>query len=73
MTGIFGGLLYTLALLIAVWFVLQVRRQSFTEILDRRAEEHHRVTAVLAQHPHGGSWREYRRWEELAGDGGPDH
>ena len=63
---VFGGILYGLALAIAVWFWRRVRGQSFDEILTLRSHEHHRVTAVFETHPHGGSWREYRRWEELS-------
>lgn len=69
MTDFFGGFLYLLAVVIAFWFWTRVRGRSFAEVLARMAEEHHRVSAVWAKHPHGGRWPEYRRWEELAATG----
>lgn len=66
MTDVFGVTLYVLAVAIAVWFALRVRGRSFGEILDSRSAEHHRVMEVFAKHPHGGTYREYRHWEESA-------
>jgi hypothetical protein len=69
MTNVFGALLYVLAVGIAVWFIQRIRGRrfagrSFNEILDSRSAEHHRVMAVFAEHPHGGTYRDYRRWEQ---------
>jgi hypothetical protein len=55
-----GYLLYlaTLALLALFW--RHRRGQSLDQLLARATHEHHRVHRVLAQHPQGGTWREYR-------------
>lgn len=57
-----GWLLYGVFALLLFYFWTKVRGCSFDDLLDRATDEHHRVHAVLARHPHGGTWAEYKGW-----------
>lgn len=57
-------ILHGLLAAILIYFWWQVRAASMDALLARATREHHRVHAVLARHPRGGTWRQYRRWLE---------
>lgn len=57
-----GIILYPLLLAILILFWRRTRGRSFRDLLEQDARTHHLVQRVLAKHPHGGNWREYRRW-----------
>jgi len=41
--------------------------KSFDELFADQDRAHHHVHAVLARHPQGGTWRDFRRWSEEDG------
>jgi len=47
---------------IVVLMWTRMRGKSIDDLLAEGSAEHHRVHDVLARHPRGGSWREYRQW-----------
>ena len=57
-----GYLLYLVVAGLLVLFWRHLRGVSFDGLLARAATEHHHVHRVLAKHPEGGTWREYRDW-----------
>lgn len=57
-----GWLLYVILAALLLYFWSNVRGCSFDELLERATLEHHRVHKVLAKHPSGGTWAEYKRW-----------
>ena len=55
--------------ILVIWVVaicaLMGRRlygKSLQELFDESDREHHRVQAVIARHPHGGTWHQFSRW-----------
>ncbi len=62
-TAAWGGfLLYLVVAALLVLFWQHVRGLSFDALLARAAKQHHHVHRMLAKHPDGGTWREYREW-----------
>jgi Copper binding octapeptide repeat len=60
-----GYILHLLLLSIIYMMWRRVRGMSFEAMLDRSADEHHVVQAFHAQHPHGGTWSQFRQyWTE---------
>lgn len=57
-----GVVLYLLAVAIAFVFWRKVRGRSLDDLLVRSGERHRRVHRVLARHPGGGTWQEFRAW-----------
>ncbi|NIR59435.1 MAG: hypothetical protein GWO02_07890 [Gammaproteobacteria bacterium] len=57
-----GAWLYLVLAVILGEMWRRVRGRSFEQVLTERTAEHHRVQRALAEHPRGGSWREFRRW-----------
>ncbi|MDH3194758.1 MAG: hypothetical protein OEL78_00445 [Hyphomicrobiales bacterium] len=57
-----GWLLYVVFAGLLAFFWTKVRGSCFDDLLDRAAREHHRVHGVLAKHPRGGAWAEYKSW-----------
>lgn len=57
-----GALLYVLLAGIVLLFWRESRGQSLSDLLDQDIHSHHLVQKVLAKHPHGGTWRQYRQW-----------
>jgi len=57
-----GWLLYVMLAVLLYYFWTKVRGYSYDDLLERATHEHHQVHAVLAKHPRGGSWAEYKRW-----------
>ncbi len=57
-----GWLLYGVLAALLYYFWTKVRGASLDDLLERANSEHHRVHAVLAKHPKGGAWAEYKRW-----------
>ena len=55
-----GYLLYLVVAALLVLFWRHVRGLSFDALLDRAAKQHHHVHRMLAEHPEGGTWREYQ-------------
>jgi len=43
-------------------FWVRMRGRSLGDLLARAEREHRRVHAVLAEHPRGGRWADYRAW-----------
>jgi len=66
-----GWLLYVVLAVLLYYFWTKVRGCSPDDLLERATHDHHRVHDVLAKHPQGGSWAEYKRWmaEEAEGIG----
>ncbi len=58
----FGSILYVLAGIIVLLFWRQVRGLSFDDLLEQGRREHHHVLKVIAKHPHGGTWKEHKKW-----------
>ena len=57
-----GFPLYVLVAALLALFLRQVHGQSFDDLLVRAARDHHHVHRVLAKHPQGGCWQEYKDW-----------
>lgn len=57
-----GVILYVLLVVILSLFWREMRGRMFEDFLEQNAREHHLVQAVIAKHPHGGTWQEYQRW-----------
>jgi len=59
-----GSVWILLVLLVAIVALMasRTRGRSMDQLFAEREREHHQVHAVLARHPHGGSWREFSRW-----------
>jgi len=60
----YGWGLYVVLAILLVYFWWQVRGASFDALLKRAEREHHAVHKVLAKHPRGGAWGDYRRWRQ---------
>jgi hypothetical protein len=58
----FGWLLYVVLAALLTYFWTKVRGSTFDDLLDGAGDEHHRVHDVLAKHPQGGTWAEYKSW-----------
>lgn len=59
-----GWVLYPLLAVLLYAFWRRMRGRTLDDLLARSAHEHHRVLRILARHPYGGSWRQFRRWME---------
>jgi len=57
-----GPILYVLLFAILLVFWWRTRRQSLGDLLERATRDHHHVHDVLAKHPRGGTWKDYKRW-----------
>jgi len=57
-----GWLLYVVFAGLLAFFWTKVRGSSFDDLLNRASRDHHRVHDVLAKHPQGGTWAEYKSW-----------
>lgn len=57
-----GGILYVLLAALLYMFRRHTRGCSLEDLLERSERDHHAVHAVLARHPRGGSWPQFRRW-----------
>lgn len=57
-----GWLLYVVLAVLLAYFWSNVRGCSFDDLLERAIREHHRVHAMIAKHPSGGTWAEHKRW-----------
>ncbi len=57
-----GYLLYLVVTALLVLFWRHLRGLSFEALLARAETRHHHVHRVLAKHPEGGAWRDYRDW-----------
>ena len=58
----FGVLLYLLFFLLVLYFYNKRGGRSLQELIERGAHEHVIVHQILAQHPRGGRWREFKEW-----------
>jgi hypothetical protein len=70
-----GYVIYVLLVVLLYWFWHRMRAQSFEDLLDRSAREHHHVQQIHQRHPQGGSWREFKSWmkeEEMKFEKGAD-
>ena len=57
-----GPLLYVLVVALLLMFWWKVRGLSFDALLEQGRSEHRHVLKVIAKHPHGGTWKEHRKW-----------
>ncbi len=57
-----GPLLYVLVIALLLMFWWKVRGQSFDAMIEQGRHEHRHVLKVIAKHPHGGTWKEHRKW-----------
>lgn len=57
-----GYLLYLVVAALLALFWRHRRGKSVDELLARATRDHHHVHRVLARHPHGGTWQDYREW-----------
>ncbi len=57
-----GWLLYVALAGLLTYFWSKVRGCSLDDLLERATLDHHRVHDVLAEHPRGGAWAEYKGW-----------
>ncbi len=48
-------------------FWRHARGRSLDGLLERATHHHHRVHRVIAAHPVGGRWREYKQWMAVDG------
>ena len=64
------GLVWIVVVLLVIICALFGRRlygKTLEQIFEETEREHIRVHSVLAQHPRGGTWAEYKRWLDAAG------
>ncbi len=57
-----GPLLYALLVALLLIFWWRVRGQSFDALLEQGHREHHHILKVITKNPHGGTWKEHRKW-----------
>jgi len=65
-----NGSVWIVVLLLVAMAVYMGRRlwgKSFDELFADQEREHHHVHRVLARHPHGGNWTDFRRWMDEEG------
>ena len=58
-----GAILYFLVVAIIILFWRKSRGKSLHDLLRQDTYTHHTVQKVMAKHPHGGTWRQYRQWK----------
>jgi hypothetical protein len=49
-----------IAILILFW--RKSRGRSLRDLLEQDAHTHHIIQKVMAKHPEGGTWQQYRQW-----------
>ena len=57
-----GATLYLLLVTILILLWRKSRGKSIQDLLEQDIRTHHIVQNVIAKHPHGGTWRQYRQW-----------
>ncbi|MFQ5466802.1 MAG: hypothetical protein ACE5DS_01595 [Kiloniellaceae bacterium] len=67
-----GFLLYVLTAVLLFMFWRAAGGRSFDALLDRSADQHHRVNRVIAAHPKGGAWREHQAWMRADANTAPE-
>ena len=61
-----GSVWIVLVLLVGVatYIGRRIWGKSFDDMIADQEREYHDIHAVLARHPKGGTWPEFRRWME---------
>jgi hypothetical protein len=57
-----GAILYLLLAAIFLLFWRKSRGKSLPDLLKQEAQTHHITQKVMAKHPYGGTWRQFRQW-----------
>lgn len=57
-----GAILYLLLVAILILFWYKSRGKSLRQLLEQDIQTHHLIQKIIAAHPHGGTWRQYRQW-----------
>ena len=55
-------ILVVLLVTIAVVMGRRLYGKTLDQLFDETEQDHHRIHAVLARHPQGGTWQQYSRW-----------
>ena len=57
-----GMLIYLFAVGFLYMFFRNARALNHSVCFDHDTDIHHNVHAVLKQHPHGGTWAQFKTW-----------
>lgn len=56
-------LLYPIMAVILIYMWKKVRGMTLEEIVHKSADQHHKLIALFEDHPQGGDWPQFLRWQ----------